>query len=436
VTDKQVDALVIGSGIGGMCAAAYLAHKGHKALVAEALPRIGGHCSTIEYKGIKCTAGVVGPGLGGPLEAFFHEVGAEFSVRPCGTPHYLINGKIVKLPAKGGFRALLSAATSDPEEIDSVLKAFSRAMNWTDPPETITMREWLLQYTQNKSVLDLFQTMAAATAIVSIDRVSAKGFFLFLKQHRGFRDWGVCPEGSIALPNSLAKVIEKHGGEIWTHSPATRIYSEDGVVKGATICKDGQDVDVQASVVISNCGPKRTVDLVGRDNLDVGYLAELEKLTPAMAISIHIKSDVPLLDYDHLLIVGARRIVAIFQLTTVCPELAPPGTHYIVAGGDPVSSLEPSAAREEIDLCLEDLRDLLPGFESHAEILMTGVYHGDWPAMFSIAGQSMSQKTPIVNLYAVGDGFITEPGMTAMVGAAASGVAAAKDATRHLDSGR
>jgi phytoene dehydrogenase-like protein len=370
------------------------------------------------------------------LEAFFHEVGAEFSVRPCGTPHYLINGKIVKLPAKGGFRALLSAATSDPEEIDSVLKAFSRAMNWTDPPETITMREWLLQYTQNKSVLDLFQTMAAATAIVSIDRVSAKGFFLFLKQHRGFRDWGVCPEGSIALPKSLAKVIEKHGGEIWTSSPGMRIYSEDGVAKGARICKDGQDVDVQASVVISNCGPKRTVDLVGRDNLDMGYVEALEKLTPAMAISIHIKSDVPLLDYDHLLIVGARRIVAIFQLTTVCPELAPPGTHYIVAGGDPVSSLEPSVARKEIDLCLEDLRDLLPGFESHAEILMTGVYHGDWPAMFSIAGQSMSQKTPIVNLYAVGDGFIPEPGMTAMVGAAGSGFAAAKDATRHLDSGR
>ena len=67
---------------------------------------------------------------------------------------------------------------------------------------------------------------------------------------------------------------------------------------------------------------------------------------------------------------------------------------------------------------------------------MSGVYHGDWPAMFSIAGQSMSQKTPIVNLYAVGDGFIPEPGMTAMVGAAGSGVAAAKDATRHLETGR
>jgi phytoene dehydrogenase-like protein len=172
---------------------------------------------------------------------------------------------------------------------------------------------------------------------------------------------------------------------------------------------------------------------VGRDKLGEGYVKELEKLTPAMAIMIHIKSDVPLLNFGHLLIVGARRVNAIFQLTTVCPELAPPGTHYIVAGADPVSTLKPSEAKEEIDLCLEDLRDLLPEFESHGEILMTGVYHGDWPAMFSVAGQTMSQKTPIVNLYAVGDGFISEPGMTAMVGAAGSGIAAAKDAARRLD---
>ena len=51
---KQVDVLVIGSGIGGMCAAAYLAHKGYEVLVTEALPRIGGHCSTFEYRRIKC----------------------------------------------------------------------------------------------------------------------------------------------------------------------------------------------------------------------------------------------------------------------------------------------------------------------------------------------------------------------------------------------
>ena len=436
MSSKQVDVLVIGAGIGGMCAAAYLAHKGYQVLVTELLPRIGGHCSTVEYQGIKCTTGVVGPGLGGPLEALFREVGAEFDVRPAGTPHYLINGKIIKLPQKRGLRTLLSAATTDSAAVERVRKAFSGAMRSIELPETLSLRKWLLQYTQDNGVLDLFQTMAAATSIVSIDRISAKGFFQFLKQHRGFREWGVCPQGSIALPNSLAKVIQKRNGEIWTGSPATTIHSEGAVVKGATINTGGQDVNVRAPVVISNCGPKKTVDLVGRDKLDRRYIEELEKLTPARAISVHIKSNIPLMDYDHLLVVGARRVVAIFQLTTVCPELAPPDTHYIVAGADPVGSLGPAEAKKEIDLSLQDLRDLLPDFESHAQTLMTGVYHGTWPAMFSIAGQTMPPKTPIENLYAVGDGFITEPGMTAMVGAAGSGVAAAKEITRRLKPSR
>jgi phytoene dehydrogenase-like protein len=42
MNSRQVDVLVIGSGIGGMCAAAYLSHKGYQILVTEALPRIGG----------------------------------------------------------------------------------------------------------------------------------------------------------------------------------------------------------------------------------------------------------------------------------------------------------------------------------------------------------------------------------------------------------
>lgn len=39
MAEKQVDVLVIGSGIGGMCAGAYLAHKGYRVLVAEAFCR-------------------------------------------------------------------------------------------------------------------------------------------------------------------------------------------------------------------------------------------------------------------------------------------------------------------------------------------------------------------------------------------------------------
>ncbi|MDY7037176.1 MAG: NAD(P)-binding protein, partial [Thermodesulfobacteriota bacterium] len=56
---QHYDAVIIGSGIGGMCAGALLAHGGYKTLVVEKLPLLGGRCSTMEYKGFKIGTGAV-----------------------------------------------------------------------------------------------------------------------------------------------------------------------------------------------------------------------------------------------------------------------------------------------------------------------------------------------------------------------------------------
>jgi len=87
-------------------------------------------------------------------------------------------------------------------------------------------------------------------------------------------------------------------------------------------------------------------------------------------------------------------------------------------------------------MCLEDLKEIMPKFESHGEVMSTGVYQGKWPAMFSTAGDSFPSRTPVVNLYAFGDGFISRPGMTAMIGAATSGIDAAKNIALHVKPGR
>lgn len=432
MTPKRCDVLVIGSGMGGLCAAALLSQAGYHTLVAERLPRIGGRCSTIEYKGFKCAAGAIGPEMGGLLEETFRQVGAEFDVRPAGPPSYLINGKICEVPPKGGFRKLFAAATSDEAELERVMGAISGALSWMEPSRTISLREWLLQYTQNESILSIFQAMVSATTMLNASELPAREYFLFLKKLRGYRGFGFCPQGSIALPRALAAVIEKHGGAIWTRAPAVQIITNNRIARGAVIKKEGEEIEIHASAVISNCGPGRTVQLVGKQHIDQGYLKELNTdVRAVMLIAIQLATDKPLLDHNYLIVTGARRINALFQPTNVCPEIAPPGKHLLVAGAAPVSTAPPLNARAELDLCFQDLRDLLPGFEEHAEVLLTGTFHGQWPAMHAWPGDDMSLKTPIVNLYNVGDG-VKSPGMIALPAVAETARLVAEDIKMRL----
>jgi phytoene desaturase len=429
--EQTYDIVVIGSGVGGMCAGALLAGEGYRVLVTERLPRIGGRCSTVDYRGYKCTTGVIGPEMGGILQEVFDRVSAAFDVRPAGPPHYLIYGEVFAMPVKGGLHTLLSKASGNREEVKNVMGAFSKALKWKEPSQNISLRDWLLQFTQDDAILGIFQAMVSAATLVNAHEMSARDFFIFLKKMKGVSTFGFCPGGSIALMESLARVIKENQGEIWTRASALHILLEEDTVQGAIVKREEAEIRVRAPVVISNCGPLQTAQLVGRQHLDQGYLTELDKtVRPATVIAIHLAADRPLLKENYLIVTGARRINAIFQPTSVCPDLAPVGRHYLLAGAAPESSLPPLNAKKEIDLCMEDLRDLLPGFDDHAEILLTGTFHGAWPAMHSWPGRDMPVKTPIVNLYHVGDG-VKSPGMVAAPAAAETALRVVKDIEEH-----
>lgn len=433
----QCDILIIGAGMGGLAAASLLSRYGYRVIVSERMARVGGRCSTMNFRGFKLTTGVIGPEMYGTIEKFFDRVGAEFDVRPAGTPHYRVRGRVVEVPAKGGLRCLISAATDDEAEVSRVMTAISRALGWVAPSRSISLRHWLLEYTRNESILGIFQAMAAATTLVNADELSAFDFFCFLKKLGGYRSFGFCPGGSISLANALVEVVKQHKGVVWEKALVTEILSENGVVKGALVKKEGEEhIEIEAKSVISNCGPRKTADLVGHSKIGQQYIRELNsKIKPAMILAIHIGADIPLLEHDYLIVTDARRINAIFQPTLVCPELSPEGRHYLLAGAAPTSSLQPLDARKEFDLCMKDLRELLPDFDKHAEILLTSTYKGDWPGMHSWPGHDMPIKTPLVNLYNVGDG-VKQDGMIALVAAVYSGIQAAEEIHDRFESRR
>ena len=149
-------------------------------------------------------------------------------------------------------------------------------------------------------------------------------------------------------------------------------------------------------------------------------------------VCLQIAVDQPLIEQNHLLVTGARRINAIYQPTRVCPEWAPEGKHLVIACALPISSSAPLDAGKEISMCLEDLRGLCPGFKKHSEILLAGTYRDEWPGMHARPGHDMPRKTPIINLYNVGDG-VKSSGYTGLPAVVHSGVMVAEEIRQRVN---
>ncbi len=433
---KQYDIAVIGSGMAGMCLAALMANAGHRTLVVEKLSLMGGRFSTMEYRGYRISTGGVAIQRSGPVAEIFEEVGAELPVRYVNDTSYHIEGKFHMLPEKGRTERLMSLVCPDENEIKRVMKVIRLGIKWMEPSASINFRDWLSQYTQNDKILKIFQSNISGLAMVNADELPANEYFRILKSSSWVgAGMGIAPSGNITLMESLAKIIKSRGGDVLTDCPAKKILIENGTATGILVQHREEEIKIAAKAVVSNVGPGKTVDLGGVEHFDKGYVMQLSESGPPTAQAwIWIESSRPLMETSLAVILDARRINSCTCLTQSCPELAPAGRHLYVAGASPFSSTLSVDFREETELCIQDLRDVLPGFDKYAEILLPQYFRKEWPGYRAISGRGMPEKTPVMNLYNVGDG-IAVPGVTGTVGTnacAMSARAVAKDLMKRL----
>lgn len=397
---EKVDVAIIGAGIGGMCAGALLAHAGYNVVVTEKLPQLGGRCSNLEYKGFKLFTGVACIETSGVVEEVFREVGAEFNVRmPDPQVVYRIRGKDHTMPTKGRLKTLLSLACEDEAEARRVMSALRRAMFWQEPSDSISLSDWLEQYTQNPTVKGLFY------AYVSDEREIGAGEVMRNMRTVGPYLYGYPIGGCIELVESLAKVIRASGGQVWTGSPAQRILVDDWEARGIIVRREGRDIEISAGAVISNAGPQATVELAGKENFDKGHLKDAENLPCMPYIQLHVISDRPLIETPAIMLLpDAQRMYYMMCPTSTCPELAPPGKHMLLVGGSARPSLGLIDFRKELQLAVQDLRANIAEVDRYGQILHAACYSGRWPAGRSVQGRAMPRKTPVERLYEVGDG--------------------------------
>ncbi len=434
---ERFDVLVVGSGIGGLGAAALLAHRGYRTLVVERMGRVGGRMSTEEYEGFKLPTGALAIHRGDEVDEIFKSVGIEVELLDVPPLFYRLAGKDYEMPTKGSIstmfdilgklevdRGKLMGAFVKAGGKEKIMGAFRKSIA-NPEKELTTFKDWLLQYTDNELAHDIFDTITCALLGCRSYEVSASAMFAWFVRMGGARDVGVAPYGNLVNMEKLADVV-KRNGDVWINCPAKRILVNRGTAQGIVVEKDGNEVEIPGKVVVSNAGTRNTVDLAGEENFNEGYLRTLRlRHRPHPCIVCFIASDRPLWPEDGspaiLMLTGTRRVKSFIPLTSIAPELAPPGQHLLFGLASPVSSEVDMDVDEELRQVTLDIKEQLPGFEKYGRILKLDPRNRDHPFtdVKTRPGLGMPPETPVKNLYNVGDA-ILGPGLAGTTGAAES----------------
>jgi phytoene dehydrogenase-like protein len=433
-TNKDADVIVLGAGMGGMCAAAYLVAAGFRVLLVEKSRYLGGRCSHRVRDGFTVTTGAIMVPMGqdSSIRQAFDAVNAPMDmVETTGRMRYRMLHGDYDLPlVGGGLRGMIEFAfEGDDEQTESLFRAIIGVLGGERPDEQQSLRDWFLERTQNPAVLGVFQGFCAALMGTNLHEIPAAEFFRFLGGSSKGSRFGLAAEGNGALMETLGAAIEERGGEILRRQRCKRILVEGQRVVGVEIVDHtGETRRLTANAVMSNLGPSTTMDLCDQPELFDGPWKQRLDAHPYSAPIIHYSfvCDEPLIpDLHGSLVFGNTRNLIYLEIPSlISPKLAPEGKYLHTAYGAPIDATV-ADLRADAANTLVELEQNFPGLQSHAQFLVKARHMAPSPGMHRWPGYMMPAETPVAGLYNVGDG-ATPPGTIGTEGSAASGRAAAQ----------
>ncbi len=438
---KKVDCVVIGTGMGGASAAALMAHYGYKVLVAEKRSQVGGRFSTQVINGFKCPTGALLIQRDTELEETFKLTGAKFEIADCSNLSLKIDDEIYPMIGKGVISKTLLSILKNCRwrhyrfglmsflmvfiamcgllwrKLLNLFRSEGNKIERKSSRGKISYRDWMEKYTSDPKIIQanhaIVSSLFTATNVFECPADDVFEFWASQANPAKSKRFGYAPRGNIELIKNLLKVVTDKGNEVLMETEVKEIKIEKGLATGVILSTKNGDIDVDARIVISNSGPRHTMEMAGEENLPADNVKEIkERLKPIPIIMGLIESDVPLLDKTGLVVIsGTQAIVTGVTLTLHSDEIGPAGKHLLWTCGTPANCSEKMDVENEIKRNEADMEKAFPLYKEHGRVLKWEVkdIDHDLPCMRSWPGYDMPVYTPIANLFDVGDG-VKDPG--------------------------
>ncbi len=427
---NKYDAIVIGSGMGGMAAALLLAHSGKKVAVFEKNGIFGGRLSSYKKDGFTLDIGVhtISRGANGPVAQCLSRAGIEnaiefqkirpvisFEGKPFIFPHDLKN-----MVPEEDFEALMSFMKD--------VKGFSEEE--IAELDNISLKELLNRYTTNEIIHTCVCRIGSVYCAQPHWLEAAGEFVRCMSWEAAAKSSGYPQGGCIAITNAYIEAIRKFGGEVYTNSPVEKVIVENGKAVGVVV----KGEEYRAGMIVSNGDIKATVlKLAGKEHFPADYVEYVEGLKYSWAGPVlRIALDKELTDIKMLSQFGeigqeqyyekiANGIMPKqFNLFFVVPSNFSPGVapagKQLLSVATPVPTDTPKEVMEKLqEALLDTVEGLIPDLRKHImwidsmNIEATNAMAGENGCVIGVAqcvGQTGKNrpkiKTPLEGLYIVG----------------------------------
>jgi phytoene desaturase len=471
------DAIVVGSGMGGLTAAALLANSGRRVLLVERHDRLGGYAHAFSRRrqrfdsAVHLIAGGEPTVPGNPgmlwlllnqlgvadrcefrrLDPFYRAVFPDMSLDLPSGPGFL-DAHVAAFPAqRSGLRQLQRLCTRLTREVMRLPADLPSA-------ELAAAGFPLLAEHGGSTVDEVFSRyvtdprcramLAALWPYLGVPP-SRAAFDMWAPMLMNYVDLGVyyCVGSFQTLVDAVGAALVRDGGEVLLRTAVRRITVDSGRTTGVVL-DNGQRIT--APLVISNADPVQTVELVGAEHVDPAYRHRIAAMRPSLSAAVlFAATDLPLTEddiahetfvYDHWdhdesyarMLAGEVPSLVVTVPTLSDPSLSRDGQHLISVAAllpyEAASSWRDRKSHYE-QLLLSKLDSLLPGIAARTTLAeggtprtmerytlnLRGAIYGWEQTPDQSTTDRLGHRTPVEGLYLAGHW--TQPGggvLTAM----------------------